>query len=347
MALLIRAAELQGRLSLPDAIDAVEAGYRGQAKWPEFSLPRQRILAENRRLTIHPGGIPDLGVVGAFLHYVKTSYQDDSQTYEAFPPRVYVAWDSEAAALLAIIVGSLPLLPFDRPGVDFGSETAVTSAVGVRHLARQDSRVMGLFGTGRQARRHLLTICAIRPIEEVRVYSRRPEHRASFCEELQPLTNARLQAVDTPRAVVEGADLVVCATGSNVPVFDGAWLQPGQHVTSVVGSNKELVREGLVPRGRREIDDTTVQRADLIVATLRQQAIQDEQADLYEPVQRGLITWDQVHNLASLVAGEVPGRTTPEQITLFKQNSDQGVGYLALARYVYDLATREGLGTPL
>ena len=182
MALLIRAEELQGHLSLMDAIDAVEAGYRSQADWPDFSHPRQRVFAENRRLTLHYAGIPDLSVVGAFVHYVRTSYKDESQTYDAFPRRVYVAWDSEEADLLAIIVGSLPLLPIDRPGVDFGSETAVTSAVGARHLAREDARVMGLFGTGRQARRHLLTMCAVRPIEEVRVYSRRPQHRASFCE---------------------------------------------------------------------------------------------------------------------------------------------------------------------
>jgi ornithine cyclodeaminase/alanine dehydrogenase-like protein (mu-crystallin family) len=185
---------------------------------------------------------------------------------------------------------------------------------------------------------------AIRPLTEVRVYSRDPAHRAAFCAEMQPHTSARLQAVDQPRAVVEGADIVVCATGSNQPVFDGAWLQPGQHVTSIVGSNQELVKEGLVAGKRREIDDETVRRADLIGATLRAQAIQDEQGDLYDPVEAGLICWEDVHDLAAIVAGAAPTRTSAAQITLFKQNSDQGVGYMALARYVHDLARREGLG---
>src|SRR5581483_4932917 len=135
--------------------------------------------------------------------------------------------------LLVIVVGSLPIFPIDRPGLDFGSETAVTSAVGTRHMARADARRLGLFGTGRQARRHLLAMTAIRPLETVRVYSRDRAHRLAFCAEMQPLVQAELCPVEQPRDAVEGADLVVCATGSNQPVFDGAWLAPGQHVTSI------------------------------------------------------------------------------------------------------------------
>jgi ornithine cyclodeaminase/alanine dehydrogenase-like protein (mu-crystallin family) len=257
---------------------------------------------------------------------------------------VYVAFDSEAADILAIIGGSLPIFPIDRPGVDFGSETAITSAVGTRHLARIDARRLGLFGTGRQARRHLLAMAAIRPLESVRVYSRDRAHRQAFCAEMQPLVGAELCPVEQPRDVVPGADLIVCATGSNRPVFDGDWLEPGQHVTSIVGSNKELVQEGLIATKRRELDDTVLRRADVVVATLRDQAMQDEQGDLFDPVARGALTWGRVGQLGELVAGRIPGRTGADQITVFKQNSDQGVGYMGLARYVHDLAAREGLG---
>jgi ornithine cyclodeaminase/alanine dehydrogenase-like protein (mu-crystallin family) len=161
---------------------------------------------------------------------------------------------------------------------------------------------------------------------------------------MQPFIDAELRAVAHPREAITGSDVVICATGSNVPVFDGTWLEPGQHVTSIVGSNKELVREGLIATRRRELDDTTMQRADVVVATLREQAIQDEQADLFDPVQAGLLAWNEIGELAELVAGRIPGRTGDAQITVFKQNSDQGIGYMALARYVYDLARRVGLG---
>jgi ornithine cyclodeaminase/alanine dehydrogenase-like protein (mu-crystallin family) len=127
-------------------------------------------------------------------------------------------------------------------------------------------------------------------------------------------------------------------------VFDGDWLEPGQHVTSIVGSNKELVQEGLIAARRRELDDTVLRRADVVVATLRDQAMQDEQGDLFDPVARGALTWGRVGQLSALVAGRIPGRTGAAQITVFKQNSDQGVGYMGLARYVHDLAAREGLG---
>jgi hypothetical protein len=344
MALLIRAEELAGRLDPLACIEATAAGYREQARWPQFSHARQRNFAENRRLTLHYGGAPGLAVAGVFVHYERFRFTAADQSYDAAARRVYVAFDSEAADVLAIVVGSLPIFPIDRPGVDFGSETAITSAVGTRYLAREDARVLGLFGTGRQARRHLLAMAAIRPLTEVRVYSRDAAHRAAFCAEMQPHTSARLVPVDAPRPVVAGADLIVCATGSNAPVFDGAWLEPGQHVTSIVGSNQELVREGLLASKRREIDDATVSRADLIGVTLRAQAIQDAQGDLHDPVEAGLIRWDDVHDLAALVAGEAPRRERADQVTLFKQNSDQGVGYMALARHVYELARREGLG---
>ncbi len=344
MALLIRAEDLAGRLDVRAVIDATEAGYREQAAWPGFAHPRQRVFAEDRRLTLHYGGAPGLAVAGVFAHYERFAFTAEDQSYTSTARRVYVAFDSEAADLLAIIVGSLPIFPIDRPGVDFGSETAITSAVGTRHLARGDARRLGLFGTGRQARLHLLAMAAIRLLESVRVYSRDRAHRQAFCAEMQPLVAAELCPVEQPRDVVRGADLVVCATGSNQPVFDGAWLEPGQHVTSIVGSNKELVQEGLIASKRRELDDVVMRRADVVVATLRDQAVQDEQGDLFDPVARGVLRWSDVGQLGDLVAGRIPGRTDDQQITVFKQNSDQGVGYMGLARYVHDLAVREGLG---
>jgi ornithine cyclodeaminase/alanine dehydrogenase-like protein (mu-crystallin family) len=155
---------------------------------------------------------------------------------------------------------------------------------------------------------------------------------------------AELEAVDHPEKAAAGADLIVCATGSNVPVLFGEWLSPGVHVTSIVGSNKELLAEGLVSRPRREIDDEVVRRSDVIVATLLEQAKQDEQGDFVEPISKGILRWEDVRELGPLVAGKVPGRAAAAEITLFKQNSDQGVGFMALARLAYDKAKANGVG---
>ena len=342
MAMLLKAEEIKGLISIDEAINAVESGFRDQADHPQFSLPRQRMMAGDRRINIHSGGCVALGVAGTFIHYERHRYTKEDQTYAAAGKRVYMAYDSETAALLAIIVGSIPLYEFDDN--DIATETAITSAVGTKHLAREDCRVLGLYGTGRQARRHLKVMCTLRPIQKVKVFSRKAENRKAFCALMQRHVNAELIPANDPREVATGSDLVICATGSNVPVLYGDWLEQGQHVTSIVGSNKELLLEGLVSSPRRELDDKVLTRADVVIATLRQQGICDEQGDFVEPISRGLLKWEDIKDLSSLLAGKVTGLTNCKQITLFKQNSDQGVGFMALARLAHDKARSAGIG---
>ena len=180
MALLIKAEELKGLISISEAIAAVRDGFRDQGENPAYSAPRIRIQHEDRRVSVHPGGCHRLQVAGTFIHVERFTFHGGSQQYEKAGKRVYVAYDSETAELKTIIVGSLPL--FDEPPEDwFGTETPITGAVGTDLLARPDCRRLGLYGTGRQARRHLVTMCTIRPsIEEVRVFSRSAENRTRF-----------------------------------------------------------------------------------------------------------------------------------------------------------------------
>lgn len=344
MALFLRAEELKGLISLDEAIAAVEQGFRDQADAPAFSLPRQRMQAQDRRITVHSGGCLGLGVAGTFVHYERFHYSKEAQNYAAAGKRVYVTYDSENAQLLTVIVGSVPLFDFDTPQDHFATETAITSAVGTKHLARLNAQRLGLFGTGRQARRHVKAMCAIRPIKEVKVYSRSVDNRRAFCAVMQKHIEAELVPVEKPKEAATGVDLIVCATNSNVPVLFGEWLEEGVHVTSIVGSNKELLAEGLVSQPRRELDDHVFKRADAVVVTLLQQAIQDQQGDLVEPVSRGILRWEEIKELSQLVAGKVKGRTHESQITVFKQNSDQGVGYMALAKLAYEKAHQAGIG---
>jgi ornithine cyclodeaminase len=127
-------------------------------------------------------------------------------------------------------------------------------------------------------------------------------------------------------------------------VLFGDWLEKGQHVTSIVASNKGVLEQGSVSAPRREFDDAVISRADVLVATLKEQAIMDEQADLFQPVSQGLTSWDRIADLGALVAGKAPGRRNPDEITVFKQNSDQGVGFMALAKLAHDKARAAGIG---
>lgn len=345
MTLLIDAQDLAGLISIEDAIAAVRQGFTDQGNTPAYSALRVRMQHEDRRLTVHPGGCPSLQISGMFIHAERFTFEGDAQQYNGAGRRVYVAYDSETAELKAIIVGSLPLFPFDTLAETFATETPITSAVGTDLLARPDCRVLGLYGTGLQARRHLVAMCAIRPINEVRVYSRNPENRKMFVEFMRTQVDVALRAVDDPQHVAAGAHLICCATNSNVPVLSGAWLEPGQHITSIVNSNKGVKEQAGLAKSRREVDDEVVRRADRILVNVRDQSIVDEHGDLWEPVEAGIIAWDDVVEMGDILTGREEARTSPDQITLFKQNSDQGVGYMALAKLVCDIAEANGIGT--
>src|SRR5215475_11016513 len=129
MALLIKAEELRGLISIPEAIAAVREGFRDQGERPAYSSPRIRIQDEDRRVSVHPGGCRRLQTAGTFIHVERFTFQGGAQQYEKAGKRVYVAYDSETAELKTIIVGSLPLFDFDSEAETFGTETAITSAV--------------------------------------------------------------------------------------------------------------------------------------------------------------------------------------------------------------------------
>jgi alanine dehydrogenase len=150
-----------------------------------------------------------------------------------------------------------------------------------------------------------------------------------------------------PEDAVRGVDIILTATTSSVPVFDGQWLEPGAHVTSIVGSNVGLVQGGFTKAKRREIDDATLERSDVLGIASVQQAIQDEQADIFDPVERGIIRWEQWIEIGSILAGKKEGRTRPEQITLFKNNAGQGVADVALGALVLKKILEKGAGLPL
>src|SRR3954447_18043139 len=117
MALLIKAEELKGLISLPEAIAAVGDGFRDQGERPAYSAPRIRIQHEDRRVSVHPGGCHRLQVAGVFIHVERFTFHGGAQQYEKAGKRVYVAYDSETAELKTIIVGSLPL--FHEPPEDW------------------------------------------------------------------------------------------------------------------------------------------------------------------------------------------------------------------------------------
>jgi ornithine cyclodeaminase len=344
MPLLIRAEDVNGMLSIEEAIDAVEAGFREWGKSPELNTPRKRIMAPNGvRVSVHPGGIPSLGAIGLLAHSEHVAVSKEVQTYHNMGGPVTILFDVNDASLIALLVGRIALkeLPAERPTP---IRTAATSAVGTRHLAREDAKVLGILGAGGEAKYHLLAFSKLRNFRTVNVYCRTESTRREFCRTMEKLVSCEVKPSASAKEVVEGADVLLTATNSNVPVFSGEWLQSSTHVTSIMGGNVGLVRAGVAAATRRELDDTTIKRTDVIVVNSREQAIQDEQGDLFDPVQAGFLSWQSVGELGELLNSAIPGRTGASQITLFKNNAGQGVADVAVASRIYSLARQNGIG---
>jgi ornithine cyclodeaminase/alanine dehydrogenase-like protein (mu-crystallin family) len=156
-----------------------------------------------------------------------------------------------------------------------------------------------------------------------------------------------VEPVAAPEAAAKDVDIILCMTNTNVPVIDGSWLEEGQYIISVIGSNIELVKSGNLAAPRREIDDGTLRRCDFIVALSKDQAIDSQQGDLYWPVQDGVIGWDKVLEISDVLKGKVAGRRDDKQIIVYKNQGGQGIVDIALAKKCYELAREHGKGQEL
>jgi alanine dehydrogenase len=143
---------------------------------------------------------------------------------------------------------------------------------------------------------------------------------------------------------LDGVDILLTVTNSNVPTFDGELLRPGMHVTSVVSSNKGLHEGGFITRARREVDDATLRKADVVVCNNIDQEKLDRTAVLWSTCEQGVIPWEKVWDIGQVMSGEVPGRTSDKQISFFKQNAFWGVGDQVIGRLLYERAKEQGLG---
>lgn len=342
--LLLRPQDLKDLISMKEAIDLVEQSYREIAEFPVINAPRRRVHSPTGvRVSNFPGGVHALGVIGAGIRADMVQQQEGFQTIPYREHPIHVLHDSNTGKLLAILIGEINDRELGYTSI-MAFRTAATSGVGFRYLPRRDAKTVGLFGSAGQAANQLLALKCERSITHVKVYSRNPENRRKFAEKYGPMFDLDIKPVASPREAVNGVDIVLCATNTNVPLFDGDWLEPGQHVTGIIGSNVALVRAGFLRSRRRELDDKTAVRADVIVANLRESVLSEEQGDLFEPLEKGLIQLEKIRELGELGTGAFPGRTRDDEITYHKNNNGLGCADLAIAMRAYGLAKKEGRG---
>lgn len=346
--LLLKPEEIQDLVDMAEAIDAVEKGYAGAHRFPVINAPRRRVHSPaGVRVSNFPGGVHDMGVIGAASRAELVVQEGTHQRYDYREHPVHVLNDSNTGELLSIVIGE----PVEKT-LGYTSlvalRTAATSGVALRYMVRENAEKVGLFGSGGQAANQLLALLAVRPgIRHVKVYSRSPGNRAAFAAKYGPKFGIEIEPVASGRDVIRGVDVVLCATNTNVELFDGNWLEPGQHVTGIIGGNVQLVQGGFLKKARREIDDRTVERADVIVTNLRESVISEKQGDLYEPIEKGLIGLEDIIELGELPLGLKKGRNSDEEITYHKNNNGTAASEIAIAMLVYEKAKAAGRGTTI
>lgn len=197
-------------------------------------------------------------------------------------------------------------------------------------LAREDARTVALFGAGVQARTQLDAVRCVREIREVRIVSRSGTTADALVEEVEGVDARR---VDDPAEAVAGADIVIAATSSATPVFAGARVEPGAHVTGVGSYTTEM----------REVDTDLVLRARVIVD--QREAVMAEAGDIAGPIADGEVDESvMAAEIGEVVLGRAEGRTAPDQITFFKSVGN-AVQDVAVAARILARAERDDLGT--
>lgn len=213
--------------------------------------------------------------------------------------------------------------------------TAAVSAVSVRHMARQDRGRMGIVGAGVQARSHLAVFSALWPLAAVRVWSPDREEVTRFVREMGRRVQAELAPAASAEEAVAGADLVVLATASSQPVVRSEWIAGGAHVVSV----------GACRPDQREMDPLLVARARLVVDSRAAALV--ESGDVVMGIAARAFDADHiVGELGSVAAGEVPGRTRADEVTIFK-SLGLAVEDVAAAALAAERAETMGIGIEL
>jgi alanine dehydrogenase len=315
MAILLKQNHIENLASMQMALEAVEEAFRLQGEQEADNAPRRRCRLRNGLLHVMSASLPSIGFAGL------KSYTSSGGT-----ARFHVClYDASGGELLAVMEA-------DKLGQ---LRTGAASGVATRYMARQNASMLGIFGTGWQARSQLEAICAVRTIKTIVAYGRDQARREQFCREMSQTLGIEVQPASAPEDAARDMDIVVTATTSKEPVFKGEWLAKGVHINAI-GSNH---------LSRQEIDVETVRRCACVVVDSIEQA-RLEKGDLARAAEEGAFYWEDAQELGSVVTGDFPGREDETEVTLF-ESAGVALEDVALAGKIYQAAKKAGIGDPL
>lgn len=312
MALFLTEEEVRELFPMEAALERVEASFRAQHAGQAVNRARQRILLPRASLHYMAAALPEEKLLGMKIY---------TASRNAFR-FVVLLFDAESGELLA-------LMEADQLG---RIRTGAASGVAAKYMARPDASRVGLIGTGRQARTQLEAVARVRKLASAKVFGRDEKRRGDFCREMSAKIGVEVQPAASAEAAARFADIVITATSSTQPVVEGKWIGAGAHVNAI-GSNMA---------NRRELDGEAIARAGTIAVDSLEQA-REEAGDLIQGLAGRARGWEGVVELHEIVAGARPGRSSSDEITLFK-SCGIALWDVAAAGYVYRRALESGKG---
>lgn len=319
--LVLTERDVRDLLSMDDLIDAMHDALAELAAG-RVTQPLRTVLevGEDRAFFgLMPAAMPKRGALGAKL--VTVFHRNHEQGLPSHLATILLL-DDATGELLSIMDGRYIT----------EARTAAVSAVSARLLAREDAGVLAIYGSGVQARSHLLAFDRVRRLRQVRIWSPTASHRESMAREMRGLTAADLVAVSHPREAAAGADMIVLATASRTPVIEDDWIADGTHIAAV----------GACRPDQREMPAALVGRARVFVDS-RAGALA-ESGDIVLAIEEGKFAGDRIAaELGELAAGSKPARENDREITIFK-SLGMAVEDVAAAHLAYVRATERGLG---
>lgn len=326
---------------MADCLEAMETAYRDHALSGAVNIPRIRYISPTTDAdkvygsNIHIGTTPSYDTaairIGGSARSTKPNAQGErSPKFDNRNWGFIVLIDMQTGRPLAFIH------EFYLSGIRVGA----TSGVAAKYLAPPDAQTVGMFGSGKLARTDLEALVQVRPVRSVKVYSPTKEHREEFASEMSQQLEIEVTPVDNPREAMDGTEIVCCATNagyvSGKPVFDGDWLEPGQFVISLQNSDANFKKS--------EVDDTTFARSAFICINDRDSVYSNNQIELLDPIEQGLVSWDRICTLGEVVAGTTALEAQPGDIVYYKNSTGMGIQMAAAGALIYRKAVEAGVG---
>ncbi len=315
MTLYLREADVDALIDMPLAIEVMHAAFLALALKEADNVPRVRAKAPG--VVLH-----SLNAAAEYLNLVGWKQYTTTKNGAKFLVGLH---DGTSGALVALIEA-------DRLGQ---LRTGAVTGLAIRALGDPQLETFGLIGSGWQAESQFAAVMATCPIRKALVYSRDMAKCQAFADKMAALHRVEVEAISHPRRAVEYQPLVVTATSSKDPVFEGKWLTPGTLVCAM-GSNW---------LHKAEIDPDTIRAARLVVCDSIP-ACQAEAGDLVQPLAQGIFRWQDAAELGPILANQRPGRLDDKDIIVFK-SVGLGIEDVAMAAKIVENAKAKGVGKQL